>query len=91
MRIRLALLVVCFSVALGALAPTAFGQSATEDNYTPLAGQQADPGDPTVRSSDGGSLPFTGLEAGLVALAGAALLGTGLLVRRASRSEPGIS
>jgi hypothetical protein len=33
-----------------------------------------------------GSLPFTGFEAGLVALAGLALVGTGFAMRRASRS-----
>ena len=33
-----------------------------------------------------GELPFTGLEAGLVALAGLALLGSGFAMRRASRS-----
>jgi hypothetical protein len=32
-----------------------------------------------------GELPFTGLEAGLVALAGLALLGSGFAMRRASR------
>jgi hypothetical protein len=36
---------------------------------------------------DGGGLPFTGLEVGLVALAGAAVLGTGLVIRRASGAE----
>jgi hypothetical protein len=34
-----------------------------------------------------GSLPFTGLQATLVLLAGAALLGTGLVLRRATRSN----
>lgn len=37
---------------------------------------------PTVSS---GELPFTGLEAGLVALAGLALLGSGFAMRRVSR------
>ena len=38
---------------------------------------------PSVAS---GELPFTGLEAGLVALFGLALLGSGFAMRRASRS-----
>lgn len=38
---------------------------------------------PSVAS---GELPFTGLEAGLVALFGVALLGSGFAMRRASRS-----
>lgn len=33
------------------------------------------------------SLPFTGLDVGIVALLGAALLGTGIAVRRVSRSS----
>ena len=35
----------------------------------------------------GGDLPFTGFEAGLVALAGLALLGTGFALRRVSRTS----
>ena len=34
-----------------------------------------------------GSLPFTGFEAGLVAVAGLALLGTGFVIRRVARSD----
>lgn len=37
-------------------------------------------------SSDSGSLPFTGLDLGLIAIAGAALVGTGLLVRRTTQT-----
>ena len=42
----------------------------------------------TVSSNNdrGGSLPFTGFQAGLVALFGLALVGTGLAVRRVSRT-----
>jgi hypothetical protein len=32
-------------------------------------------------------LPFTGLDVGLVLLAGAAVLGTGLAIRRAARTD----
>jgi hypothetical protein len=35
-----------------------------------------------------GQLPFTGFEAGLVALAGVALLGTGFAMRRVARRAP---
>jgi hypothetical protein len=34
-----------------------------------------------------GSLPFTGFQAGLVALAGLALVGTGFAMRRVARNE----
>ncbi len=36
-----------------------------------------------------GDLPFTGLDLGIVALMGAALLGTGLALRRTTRRSPG--
>ena len=35
-----------------------------------------------LRADGGGSLPFTGLDLALLALAGAALLGTGAALRR---------
>ncbi len=35
-----------------------------------------------------GDLPFTGLDLGIVALMGAALLGTGLALRRTTRRSP---
>ena len=38
-------------------------------------------------SADEGSLPFTGLQATLVLLAGAALLGTGVVLRRATTNS----
>ena len=43
-----------------------------------------------VPAASEGDLPFTGLEIGLVAAMGAALLGTGLVLRRTSRrgSDP---
>ena len=65
-------------VALLALvfASSAMAQSATEDAYG---------GTPHVDGA--GSLPFTGLNLAIVAIAGVALVGTGLAVRRASRSN----
>ena len=44
----------------------------------------ADAPTPTVAT---GQLPFTGLDAGIVALFGALLLGTGFAMRRASRNS----
>jgi hypothetical protein len=78
------------AVALASLAVAApaFAQSATEDAYRGVAAtQQFDNGGDgdggTTTSSD--SLPFTGLELGLIALVGAGLLGAGFAIRRASR------
>jgi hypothetical protein len=42
----------------------------------------------TVATVSSGSLPFTGFQAGLVALAGALLLGTGFAMRRVARRDP---
>ncbi len=39
----------------------------------------------TTTGTSSSSLPFTGLDLGLLVVGGAALLGTGLVVRRASR------
>ena len=60
----------------------AFAQ--TEDAYNGLAGAQQGGGGDAAAADTGGSLPFTGLELGLVAIAGAGLLGVGYAVRRAS-------
>jgi hypothetical protein len=38
-------------------------------------------------TSPSGSLPFTGFQAGLVALAGLALVGTGVAMRRVARND----
>ena len=40
---------------------------------------------PSTPAVETGSLPFTGFEAGIVAFAGLALLGTGLAMRRVAR------
>ena len=44
------------------------------------------PAAPVASVNTGNSLPFTGFQAGLVALAGAALLGTGFAMRRVART-----
>jgi hypothetical protein len=52
------------------------------------AGAPASTADETeTTEAASGSLPFTGADAGLVALMGAVLLGTGLVLRRNSRSH----
>jgi len=83
------------AVALLSLAFTgsAYAQSATEDAYSGVAGvQQFGGGDGAggeaavvSDTSSSGSLPFTGLDVGLIVLAGVALVGTGLVIRRVSQ------
>ena len=59
--------------------------SGSTDDSTPsdTSTQQASPSSP----SSTGSLPFTGLEAGLIAAAGLGLAGTGVALRRAAREQ----
>jgi hypothetical protein len=41
---------------------------------------------PQVQTASAGELPFTGLDTGLIAIMGAGLLGTGVVLRR--RTQP---
>ena len=71
----------------------AFAQSSAENGYSQPAGsvqQQVGPSgseDHSAKSSEGGQLPFTGLDIALVAAAGGVLLAIGFGIRRLSRSE----
>jgi hypothetical protein len=71
--------------------PSGGGAPETDDeDNVPTAAPNRERGGDTVPAapSAGGDLPFTGFEAALVAMAGLALLGTGLAVRRATRTAP---
>lgn len=94
MKIKAIVILVSLVSAL-ALSSTAYAQSTGGDAYGGVLGQQASGGNGDVsRGADpgsggnSGSLPFTGLEVGVVLVAGLALLGTGVAVRRVSRSGP---
>jgi hypothetical protein len=86
--------VVC--VVLLFAAPTALAQTSAQSGYSTPAGnvqQRLGGADDARRSSTvvvenrgGGSLPFTGLDLGLVAAVGGLLLATGYVVRRLGRS-----
>jgi hypothetical protein len=72
----------------------AVAQTPSDNAYSGLAAEQqaAAGGDDngtvnTTAAAEEGSLPFTGFEVGIALLAGTALLGTGLLVRRAARDD----
>jgi hypothetical protein len=90
---RLALLTVVVAIALAAAAP-AFGASAVTDAYGGKGGgvlgavnSGGGNGTPPAQvvASEGGSLPFTGLDIGLLALGGCALVGVGFGLRRLAR------
>ncbi len=89
---RLAFLLAVVFASLALTAP-AFAQTATEDAYDSVVGAQEFGGgggsDNAAQAADSsGSLPFTGLELGVIALMGAGLLGTGVAIRRVSRTRP---
>jgi hypothetical protein len=94
---RLALLMAMVALALVVAVP-AYGQTAVGDTYGGRGGGivgTVDSGDgPTApapqqvqvaSTSDDGSLPFTGLDIGLLALGGVALVGVGVGLRRFAR------
>ena len=103
MRTRMTIIALALVVALATSAPAIAQSSPQQDAYggviaevvTPskpkpqqkAAAQQAPvaAAQPTQQSS---ALPFTGLQVTLVLLAGAALLGTGLVLRRVTGSKP---
>ncbi len=98
---RTKLLVLLAMIFTLALAGTAFAQdNATQDAYGGVLGEEVSNSDdssgtaPEVvaqgvdNGGGGGSeLPFTGLELGLVALAGFGLVGLGLVMRRTTRRD----
>jgi hypothetical protein len=95
---RTSLFGILATVFVLALSGTAMGQtSPTQDAYGGVLGNEtqntnggsgAAPAAQELgtNTTTGDSLPFTGFEAGLVALAGAGLLALGFVMRRTSRS-----
>lgn len=89
---RLALLMAVVALALVVAVP-AYGQSAVTDTYAGegggIVGNVEGGNGPTAPtqtvSSSGGSLPFTGLDLGLLALGGVTLVGVGVGLRRVAR------
>ena len=62
------------------------------DSETPPVQQPVEENDstpPVVAQETGDSLPFTGLELGLIALAGIGLVALGVAMRRSTRGSPG--
>ena len=97
---RTKLLVLLAMVFTLAFVGTAMGQdNATEDAYGGVLGEEVSNNDDSVSpgaeesgapvaAQDTGSLPFTGLELGLVAFAGFGLVALGFAMRRSTRHAP---
>ncbi len=83
---RTKLFVVMAMVFTLSLAGTAMAQNATQDAYGGVLGNEDASDDGTVAVTQGAdSLPFTGLEVGLIALAGFGLVTLGFAMRRSTR------
>jgi hypothetical protein len=79
------------SLALAALAVLAAPAAASVTNgyATPAGVSQTQVSDPTTTSSTSGStLPFTGLDLGLIVAGGVVLLGGGLVLKRVAGRMP---
>src|SRR4051794_12080905 len=100
MRTRMCIITSVLVGALAYSAPALAQQSPTQSAYggviaevlTPTKKTTPKPPQQTVQAQQApaatsGSLPFTGLQVTLVLLAGAALLGGGLALRRATSSS----
>ncbi len=69
-------------------APPSSEPAPAEEQAVPPAARPVQAAQPTVPS---GTVPFTGLQLGLIVAAGAGLLGLGLMLRRSSGSAlPGV-
>jgi hypothetical protein len=77
-------------VVMGALAfsSVAIAADPAENAYGGLANEQQAAAEQNVAAAQsGGTLPFTGFQLGIALVAGVALVGTGLVLRRASRDN----
>jgi hypothetical protein len=84
---------IVLSLALAVLAiPTAPAVASVTDGYaTPAGVSQTQVTDPTrnaTTSTSGSTLPFTGLDLGLMLVGGVVLLGGGLVLKRFTRRAP---
>lgn len=90
---RKVLVVVLCGILLGVAAP-AMAQSPTQGAYSGTGANQltqaqsnSAPTNGTRADATSGTLPFTGLNLGLVVVVAAVLAGTGLMLRRQSGSD----
>ena len=90
-RRNIVAIVALVLLSMTLVAPAAFGQS-SRDGYVEqgpstlnqVGGGGGDP--PQTQASSGGELPFTGLDVGLIAIAGVSLLAMGFAMRRLTRA-----
>src|SRR5436305_14841351 len=99
MRTRMTIIALALVVALAYAAPAIAQKSPQQDAYGGVIAEVVTPSKPKpqqnaaaqqapVATAPSSALPFTGLQVTLVLLAGAALLGTGPVLRRATGKKP---
>ena len=76
-----------YDETLGVIGEIETQQPTETTETTPPAPTPAPTPEPTPVQEESGSLPFTGLDVGIVVLMGLALLGTGFVLRRSTRHE----
>ena len=79
MRFKLSLLVALACAAVLALAGPAAAQNPTQNAYEPSTCTACTA---TTSGTGSGTLPFTGIDVGLLAVVGVSLAGVGLVMRR---------
>lgn len=85
---RLTLSVSGVLLAALTMAATAVAQAPVERVYGGAGGNLGEvQGGATAGGAAGGTLPFTGIDLGLMALAAGLLIATGLIVRRVARAK----
>jgi hypothetical protein len=89
MNRRAIVMMLVVALALIAAATPALAQTPTSGGYdeSRVLGEIQNTPAPSHPPKGGSSLPFTGLDLGIVALMGAGLLGTGLVIRRSASSR----
>jgi hypothetical protein len=89
--VSLALMLAFASVAMAGPRSEQYGDKVTTvtktKNVSGTLGATASAKSPTVVKAATGALPFTGLQLGIAVIAGTALLGSGLVVRRVARQR----
>jgi hypothetical protein len=85
--------VALLMLSLTLMAPLAYGQSSREgyveqgpSTLNQVGGGGGGDGGAAPEASSGGELPFTGLDVGLIAIAGASLVLLGFAMRRLTRA-----
>jgi hypothetical protein len=99
MRTRMTIIALALVAALATAAPAVAQNTPQQDAYGGVIAEVVTPSKPKpqqqvaaqqqapVAAAPSSALPFTGLQVTLVLLAGAALLGTGLVLRRVTGGD----